>query len=802
MSDFELLVSNTKAFYQQDSPEYQDARTLWELVKANKTKLETEIVENNASAMMVDGEVNKNRVAKTVGRPRRSVVLENNEDDDEIDLYEELFASVLTAVDTTMDNRPLYIEFQLLPSRKMYPDYYSIIEIPIDLKMIATKIQNHEYELLDDMERDLLQMVKNACSYNEPGSQIYEDAKALKRTFTAKKIELKSGRAIKTQSKQRGQSLSALTAALQEEPEESDDEMNDGGSKQTEALMTRIFNELNNHPNAKSNDEPLGVALWRLPHPRWEKEFYERIKNPVSMSQIQAKIKKGIYATFHALRLDFERMCDNATNVLASQHRMHIAAIQMRAVIPQKFALVSDLTTMEESDTLDTDTSSIMSSSNNTFKADVKLKPPPMKAVQPLGVPASPKPKLNFHSALVKNKLLNLHKTLMDCFHDGRKIIENFLEKPAEKLYPDYYEIIENPIDMTMIEQNIKNDKYNNIDEALTDYRKMLANCKKYNEEGSRIFDDACVLEKTLSDKIREFCQQDLTPKKVTTNGGNIARRKLPTVANVQVESKCRKMYDMIRDYKEPNSNRQLALVFMRLPSKIDYPDYYEIIKNPIDMEKIFSKIKTQQYSGLDDLTVDFLLMFKNACTYNETDSQIYKDAVKLQEVCLETKRNLKADENIVPDVQAVVQDMLNSLYNALLRHEDDDGRSYSESMAEVSEHDIKDGRKARAVTMEIIKRRLDKGLYKRLDAFQDDLFFVLDRVRNLSPTNSQAFDDSIQLQLYYMKQRDELCKNGDTFKSPALSYNVLRLQQDLEKLKQSKIAQNAPMEVDDDGTV
>lgn len=426
MTDFELLVTNTKAYYKSDASEYQDACTLWELLCANKSRLESEMNDVGSVGGSPESTEPNNKkysvsVAKAVGRPRKSVVT----DDDDIDEYEELFASVLTAVDPTMDNRPLYLEFQLLPSRKMYPDYYSIIEIPIDLKMIATKIQNQEYENLDDMERDLLLMVKNACSYNEPGSTIYEDAKALRRIFTAKKLDLKSGRAIKTQSKQRGQSLSALTAALQEEPESSDDEMDDVTGRQMEALMTRIFNQLNNHQNAK--DEPLGTILWRLPHPRWEKDYYEKNPNPVSMSQIQSKIKKRLYPTYAALKADFERMCENIISSIAPDHRMHVAALQMQTLIPQKFACVIDATTtpMEESDTLDTDTSSIMSSSNNTFKADAKLNlKPPTKLLQSNSntsnpIPVTPKPKLNFHSALVKNKLLSLHKTLSDymvCF--------------------------------------------------------------------------------------------------------------------------------------------------------------------------------------------------------------------------------------------------------------------------------------------------------------------------------------------------------------------------------------------------
>lgn len=80
-----------------------------------------------------------------------------------------------------VDGRPLYSAFQFLPSKRRYPEYYSVTDNPIDLKTIAQKIQGGEYLNLNDLEKDLQLMVRNACHFNEPGSQIYKDAKMLKK---------------------------------------------------------------------------------------------------------------------------------------------------------------------------------------------------------------------------------------------------------------------------------------------------------------------------------------------------------------------------------------------------------------------------------------------------------------------------------------------------------------------------------------------------------------------------------------------------------------------------------------------
>ena len=127
------------------------------------------------------------RPSKKAGTPVEiKQELEHSEDtsessnfDEDVNMYEEMFTAIMTATDN--ENPPLHTSFQLVPSKKKYPEYYDVIESPIDLKMIATKIQNNDYGGLLELEKDLLLMTKNACLFNEPGSQIYKNAKALKK---------------------------------------------------------------------------------------------------------------------------------------------------------------------------------------------------------------------------------------------------------------------------------------------------------------------------------------------------------------------------------------------------------------------------------------------------------------------------------------------------------------------------------------------------------------------------------------------------------------------------------------------
>ena len=111
-------------------------------------------------------------------------------------------------------------------------------------------------------------------------------------------------------------------------------------------------------------------------------------------------------------------------------------------------------------------------------------------------------------------------------------------------------------------------------------------------------------------------------------------------------------------------------------------------------MEKISQKLKNNAYETLDDMVTDFIQMFDNGCKYNEPDSQIYKDSLVLQRICLQTKLQLKEDDDTVPDVPAAVQDLLLNLFTNVYNHQDDDERCYSDSMADLPEHDEIDGKK------------------------------------------------------------------------------------------------------------
>ncbi|XP_060748114.1 CREB binding protein b isoform X2 [Tachysurus vachellii] len=68
-------------------------------------------------------------------------------------------------------------------------------------------------------------------------------------------------------------------------------------------------------------------------------------------------------------------------------------------------------------------------------------------------------------------------------------------------------------------------------------------------------------------------------------------------------------------------------------PMLLGIPDYFDIVKNPIDLSTIKRKLDTGQYQEPWQYVDDIWLMFNNAWLYNRKTSRVYKYCSKLAEV-------------------------------------------------------------------------------------------------------------------------------------------------------------------------
>ncbi|KAF8753746.1 bromo domain [Rhizoctonia solani] len=235
----------------------------------------------------------------------------------------------------------------------------------------------------------------------------------------------------------------------------------------------------------------------------------------------------------------------------------------------------------------------------------------------------------------------------------GTLLATEFKKLPNKRQYPDYYELISQPIAFDNIRAKLDAHEYASLEEVKSDFDLCFRNAKKYNVKGSDIWNAARDLQRKAVDVCKALqphmpdADEDIPEVDDDEDGdgdfvesptkGEGEKRKAGRPPNLfkKYESRLRQLIDKV----DEEGNRY-SDVFMELVPKKDYPDYYRIIKKPIAFGPILKRIEHKAYASPKAFMDDVELVFSNAVLYNEDFSQIWKDAMFLQSMF----RNLCAD--------------------------------------------------------------------------------------------------------------------------------------------------------------
>uniref|UniRef100_A0A2K6M4E1 Polybromo 1 n=1 Tax=Rhinopithecus bieti TaxID=61621 RepID=A0A2K6M4E1_RHIBE len=729
-----------------DSPEYKAACKLWDLYLRTRN----EFVQKGEADDEDDDED---------GQDNQGTVTEGSSPTYLKEILEQLLEAIVVA--TNPSGRLISELFQKLPSKVQYPDYYAIIKEPIDLKTIAQRIQNGSYKSIHAMAKDIDLLAKNAKTYNEPGSQVFKDANSIKKIFYMKKAEIEHHEMAKSSLRMRtpsnlaaarltgpshskgslgeernptskyyrnkravqGGRLSAITMALQYGSESEEDAAlaaarYEEGESEAESItsfmdVSNPFYQLYDTVRSCRNNQGQLIAepFFHLPSKKKYPDYYQQIKMPISLQQIRTKLKNQEYETLDHLECDLNLMFENAKRYNVPNSAIYKRVLKLQQVMQAKKKELARRDDIEDGDSM------ISSATSDTGSAKRKRNS-----------------KKNLKS---KQRMKILFNVVLEAREpgSGRRLCDLFMVKPSKKDYPDYYKIILEPMDLKIIEHNIRNDKYAGEEGMIEDMKLMFRNARHYNEEGSQVYNDAHILEKLLKEKRKELGplpdDDDMaSPKLKLSRKSGISPKKSKYMTPMQ--QKLNEVYEAVKNYTDKRG-RRLSAIFLRLPSRSELPDYYLTIKKPMDMEKIRSHMMANKYQDIDSMVEDFVMMFNNACTYNEPESLIYKDALVLHKVLLETRRDLEGDEDShVPNVTLLIQELIHNLFVSVMSHQDDEGRCYSDSLAEIPAVDPNFPNKP-PLTFDIIRKNVENNRYRRLDLFQEHMFEVLERARRMN---------------------------------------------------------------------
>merc|ERR1712130_248352 len=124
-------------------------------------------------------------------------------------------------------------------------------------------------------------------------------------------------------------------------------------------------------------------------------------------------------------------------------------------------------------------------------------------------------------------------------------------------------------------------------------------------------------------------------------HGEEPRRKKRP--GDVRMMGKMKKLIEVVMQY-EDSDGRVLSEPFYKLPSRKELPDYYEIIKKPVDIAKIQQRIDDEKYEDMSALQKDFMQLCTNTQQYNEDGSLIFEDSIVLQSVFTNARERLEQE--------------------------------------------------------------------------------------------------------------------------------------------------------------
>lgn len=120
----------------------------------------------------------------------------------------------------------------------------------------------------------------------------------------------------------------------------------------------------------------------------------------------------------------------------------------------------------------------------------------------------------------------------------------------------------------------------------------------------------------------------------------------LPPVVKDKMKKAFNEVYKAVLACEDTDGRKRCEL-FRELPDKRDYPDYYQLITQPISLSILRKRMNAGNYKSITQFKEEWKLMFDNARTYNQEGSWVYVDAEEMEKVFFATLEKVTAGSGL-----------------------------------------------------------------------------------------------------------------------------------------------------------
>jgi len=185
---------------------------------------------------------------------------------------------------------------------------------------------------------------------------------------------------------------------------------------------------------------------------------------------------------------------------------------------------------------------------------------------------------------------------------------------------PDYLELVEKPMDFATITANLLEAKYKSVDQFSADCRLVISNCITFysgKEEGRVYIEQANRLNEVLSQQVEQLSRYARSARGKSDSAKAAAPLAFPQPPPPLLLSILEEMRDLTYTDKSTKITEPAMGPFEKPVSVASYPDYPQYVSEPMDLQTIERKIKANAYGTAEDFEYDVNLIFKNCEAYN-----------------------------------------------------------------------------------------------------------------------------------------------------------------------------------------
>ncbi|KYQ50337.1 Transcription initiation factor TFIID subunit 1 [Trachymyrmex zeteki] len=202
--------------------------------------------------------------------------------------------------------------------------------------------------------------------------------------------------------------------------------------------------------------------------------------------------------------------------------------------------------------------------------------------------------------------------------------VQPFLFPVNAKVVPDYHKIIQRPMDLQTIRENLRLKKYQSREEFLADVNQIVENSTLYNGAKSSLT--------VAAKRMLDTCVERLGEKEDRL-------MRLEKAINPLLDDNDQVALTFILDNVVNNKLKSMTEVwpFMKPVNKKMVKDYYNIVKRPMDLETVSKKVSAHKYHSRHEFLRDIEQILENCSIYNGKESPLTSKAELLVKVCKDT---------------------------------------------------------------------------------------------------------------------------------------------------------------------